>query len=66
MTKFLKIANLEEESLAQIRALENDLGVHIMAFRPGLDIASLPDDKVERIRALEEKLGVTLLVYKDS
>lgn len=66
MTEFLKIAQLDEDSVAQIRALEKELSVHIMAFTAGLDIASLPGDKVERIKALEEELGVTLLVYEDS
>jgi len=66
MTEFLKIAHLEEESIARIRALENEFGLHIMAFAPGPDIATLPTDKVERIKALEEELGVTLLVYEGS
>ena len=64
MTEFLKIARLEEESVARIRALEKEYEVHIMAFAPGPDIASLPTDQVERIKALEEELGVTLLVYE--
>ena len=66
MTQFLKIANLEEESVARIRALEEELGSHIMAFAPGPDVASLPADQLERIKALEEELGVTLLVYESS
>jgi len=66
MTEFLKIAHLEEESVARIRTLENELGVHIMAFAPGPDIASLPTEMIERIKALEEELGVTLLVYEGS
>lgn len=66
MTQFLKIANLEEENVARIRALEQELGAHIMAFAPGPDIAPLPNEQLERIKALEEELGVTLLVYETS
>ncbi|MDX1686515.1 MAG: hypothetical protein R3248_00895 [Candidatus Promineifilaceae bacterium] len=66
MTQFLKIANLEEESVARIRALEEELGAHVMAFTPGPDVASLPPEQVERIKALEEELGVILLVYESS
>lgn len=66
MTQFLKIAKLEEESVARIRSLEEELGAHIMAFAPGPDIASLPTEQLEGIKALEEELGVTLLVYETS
>lgn len=65
MTRFLKIAHLDDDDVARIRALEQELDRHIMAFEAGLEIADLAEEQLARIRALEEELGVTLLVYED-
>ena len=65
MTQFLKIAHLDDDEVAQIRELEQELDRHIMAFEAGLEIADLGEDQLARIRALEDELAVTLLVYQD-
>ena len=65
MTQFLKIAHLNPEDVARIRALEEALDRHVMAFEPGLEIADLDESALAQIKALEEELGVTLLVYAD-
>jgi hypothetical protein len=64
MANFLKIAPLSTDDVDKIRALENEIGKHIMAFVPGLAVASLSDEEVARVQALETELGVTLLVYE--
>ena len=64
MGEHLKIANLSAENIARMRALEDSLGVHIMAFEPAVKLAKLTDVQLAEIKALEEELGVTLIVYK--
>lgn len=64
MAQYLKIASLDEEGVTTIRQLEESLGKHIMAFRPGLKIASVTDAQIETVKAIEEKLDVILLVYE--
>lgn len=64
MAQFLKIAHLEREDIARVRALEDAVGLHIMAFEPGPDVASLTESQLEQVKELEEELGVTLLVYQ--
>ena len=59
----LKIATLDETTIAKIRALEESIGKHIMAFEPGVSLARLSKDEVEMIEALEKEANVTLLVY---
>lgn len=61
---FLKVATLDDEGRAAVRALESALGKHIMAFEPGLQIAELDAEQVRQIKGVEETLGVTLLVFE--
>lgn len=60
----LKIASLDEATVARINALEEKLGKHIMAFEPGVSLAQLSPSEIEKIEALEKAAGVTLLVYE--
>lgn len=64
MAEFLKIAQLADEEVAQVRALEADLGKHVMAFEAGLEIAALDEAALARVKELERRLGVTLLVFE--
>jgi hypothetical protein len=59
----LKIASLDEAAVGKIKALEETIGKHIMAFEPGVSFARLSADEVELIEALEKEANVTLLVY---
>lgn len=63
MPKFLKIAQLNEEQVAQIQGLERRLGKHVMAFEAGLQIAALSEEQLAKVNQLEQQLGVTLLVF---
>ncbi|MBS3753539.1 MAG: hypothetical protein KGY46_09160 [Anaerolineales bacterium] len=64
MTEFLKIAHLGEDDVKRLKAVEKEMGVHIMAFESGLDIADLSEEQIDRVQNLEEELGVTLVVYQ--
>ena len=59
----LKIASLDEATVGKIKALEETIGKHIMAFKPGVSFARLSADEVELIEALEKEANITLLVY---
>ena len=63
MTQHLRIAELDPEAVAKIRTLEDELGMHIMAFGEPLRFAGLLRDELAKVTALEEELGVTLVVY---
>ena len=63
MYEYFKIAELDEENVAKITALESKLGRHIMAFESGIRIAKLTNDEVEQVVTLEKELGVLMLVY---
>lgn len=64
MSEHLKIAALDEAAEAKIRALEDELGKHIMAYEPSVRVARLSADQLAKIQTLEKELGVTLLVYE--
>ncbi len=64
MGEQMQIAQLNEQNIANIRALEKEMGKHIMAYEPGPHLATLSDKDLKRIQALEKELGVTLLVYE--
>ncbi|MEM7334304.1 MAG: hypothetical protein AAF490_19635 [Chloroflexota bacterium] len=63
MAEFLKIAQLEQEGVQQLKSLETTFGVHLMAYEAGLSIAELSKDQMEAIKTLEEKLGVVILAF---
>ena len=60
----MKIAKLDEDGVAKIRAFEKELGVHIMALEPGVKFTMLTPEQLEKVEALEGELGVILLVYE--
>lgn len=64
MTEFLKIATLENGEVDRLRALEKDMGVHIMALEKDLKVAKLSDKQLARVKSLEGELNVTLLVFE--
>ena len=59
----LKIASVDDATVAKIKTLEEAIGKHIMAFEPGVSIAQLSIDEVQKVETLEKETGVTLLVY---
>ncbi len=59
----LKIASVDGATVAKIKALEEEIGKHIMAFEPGVSIALLTPEEVKKVEVVEKESGVTLLVY---
>jgi hypothetical protein len=61
----MQLADLNKQKVAHIRALEKEIGKHIMAFEPGPRLASMSEQELKKIQTLEKELGVTLLVYDE-
>ena len=57
---------LGDDQIEQISALEDELGVTMLAFvcHP-LDPAPIDQDQIARIAGLEEKLGVSLVAVQE-
>jgi hypothetical protein len=62
----MKIAQLDDERLAKLRDVENELGVYLVAFQMEKPQANLSDDQVRRLYVLEEELGVILVAQQPS
>jgi hypothetical protein len=56
---------IDEGQLSEVKALEDELGLRVLAFScMPVDAAELEDGKIERIRELEGRLGVSLVAVK--
>ena len=60
----MKLANLDETSLARIKVMEEQLGTLILALEPHHPLAKLEETQVKRLQELEQELGVVLLAYQ--
>lgn len=59
----MKIAELNADSLAKLRALEEEIGACVLALEPKVKLMDLSDEKLERLQSAEEELGVVLMAY---
>lgn len=65
MTPGIRFAQMDDERLAKLKALEDALGVHLLALEPDEHrLAKLDDAQLEQIRELEDDLGVFLVAYQ--
>lgn len=64
MSDFLKIAQMDDQDVVRLKELEQELGLHVMAFEKGLQVADLDREQLAKVRELEEDLNVTLLVFE--
>jgi hypothetical protein len=60
----MKVAKLDEERLTKLRALEDDLGVCLVALEPAYRLAELSEDELRAIKAGEDEMEVVLLAYR--
>jgi len=60
----MKFANLDDDGLKKLTALEEQMGTLILAVEPVYPLAKLSDEQIERIQALEEELNVVLLAFQ--
>ena len=55
---------IDRNGLAEIQALEKELGKTLIAFSTPPQPANLSDDKLSKIKELEKKLCVRLVAYE--
>ena len=55
---------IDKDGLAEIQALEKELGNTLIAFSTPPQPANLSDDKLAKIKELEKKLCVRLVAYQ--
>ncbi|WIG58492.1 MAG: hypothetical protein OJF49_001238 [Ktedonobacterales bacterium] len=60
----MKIARLDDSGISRVRALEDELGVYIVALEPNYPLANLSEEQLQRIQALEQELGMVLLAHQ--
>ena len=58
---YLGLAPLTSEQLAGLRALEQELGVVLIALTPSVPLAKLQPEQIRRLQAYEQRTGVILL-----
>ena len=54
----------DPQHLEKIRALEQELGIVLLALEPRFYPATLSKEQQERLRALERELSVVLVAYE--
>jgi len=62
----VKFASLNDDQLAEVKALEEEFGVGLLALQPAtLKLAELTPEQIEKLSAVEDKLGVMLVAYTE-
>jgi len=62
----LTVAQLDKARLAEVRALEEELGIYLVALEHKIQLANLSEEQLERVQAREKDLGVVLLAYESA
>jgi hypothetical protein len=60
----LRPAELDEDALQKVHALEEQLGCPLVAYSPQDPYAPLSDEQVAAVQRAERELGVRLLAYR--
>lgn len=56
-------AKIDAKSLDKIKALENEIGVILLAYEKPLTYAKIPDVDVVKLKEVERSMGVTLVAF---
>jgi hypothetical protein len=59
----VKVAQLDQDQLKKLHALEKDVGTCLVAVEQEAQLADLTDAQLKRLQAGEKDLGVILLAY---
>lgn len=62
----MRIANLDEASLARVQELEEQFETVILAVEPRYAAAELTEDQLRGLKALEQELDVILIAYQQA
>jgi hypothetical protein len=59
--KYLGFARLNDQQLSELHALEEDLGVVILALKPTVSLANLTAEQISCLQQLEQQHGIIAL-----
>lgn len=59
----MRIADLDDQSLEKVRALEEEMGACVLALKPKVKLMDLSDEQLKKLKSAEEELGVVLMAY---
>jgi len=62
-TPRMKIADLDEDGLSKLQALEQDIGGCVLALERRITFKDLSPQQLAKLQAAEEALGVVLMAY---
>jgi len=60
----MRIAELDGPQLSEVRELEKELDVCLVALEPKYRLADLAEEQIRQIQSKEAELGVVLLAYR--
>jgi hypothetical protein len=60
----MKIADLDEASLAKVQALEADIGACVVALEREVEFFDLSEAELKKLQKAENELGLVLMAYK--
>lgn len=56
-------AKIDNKTLDKIKALENELGVVLLAYEKTPVYAKIKDSDINKLKEVEKSMGVTLIAY---
>jgi hypothetical protein len=62
----VKLAQLEEDRLAKINALESELDAVVVAYEPSYRPAELSEAQLTKLRAVEAELNLILVAFNQT
>ena len=63
-TARMKLADLGEDGLSKVQALEQDIGGCVLALERRIALRDLSPQQLEKLPAAEEALGIVLMAYE--
>ena len=63
-TPRMKFADLDENAMKKVQALEEDIGGCVVALERRVSLRDLSPEELEKLQSAEEDLGVVLMAYE--
>lgn len=63
-TPRMEFADLDEQGVKKVRALEEDIGGCVVALQRRISLRDLGPEELEQLQSAEEELGVVLMAYE--
>jgi len=63
-TPRMEFADLKEDQMEKVRALEEDIGGCVVALQRRISLRDLSSEELKKLQETEEDLGVVLMAYE--